>query len=218
MRKLKTSPADGGVFAFAPFLSPAETRDRIRGAEHIVVERLLKHHRQYGDWTGPFVVDIHRGIFGELFPDYAGRFRDASNNVMRFGSLDSIPAAQIDPRMQQFIAAAQDGVKQFGAQQLTRKSILEIGDAAAMGHADLIEIHPFVDGNGRWARAVTAAFIRDCGFAYGTVFVAARKREYVAALDRAILKRECGDLRRLIIDGMRDQLKKRQGYKLKGLR
>ena len=82
---------------------------------------------------------------------------------------------------------------------------------AARDHAEMIRIHPFIDGNGRWARIATVLFLRDCGYAEGT-FVAKRDRaRYIAAADRCIDNGEPGDLADLLLEGYIELMETRNG-------
>lgn len=81
---------------------------------------------------------------------------------------------------------------------------------AAKDHAELIRIHPFVDGNGRWARIATTVFLFDCGYPFGTIIRKAEKRRYIAALDRAIENGEPGDLASQLLSGYLHAMRRRR--------
>lgn len=98
-------------------------------------------------------------------------------------------------------------ISSLNDEKLTESAFL----AAARGHAEMIRIHPFIDGNGRWARLVTGVFLCDCGFQAGTIIRAARKLEYIEATDRAIDHGECGDLANILLDGYIEQADRRYG-------
>jgi Fic family protein len=85
--------------------------------------------------------------------------------------------------------------------------------AAARTHAEMIRIHPFVDGNGRWARLATSIFLRDVGLACGTIIEPSKKRQYIAAIDRAIDEGEPGDLSNILARGFVLQAARRRGLR-----
>lgn len=195
----------------------SETRKRIQGAEFRLIQHLLATEREATDWAGPLLFQWHRDIFGALFPAQAGRIRTEAEglDVVHFGPRVSVRSGQIDARIQQLVARMREEITDARAREpKTREWVLDVADAAARSHAEMIAIHPFVDGNGRWARAVTTAFLRDCGITYGTIFRSQDKPRYLEALNRATDTGECGDLRRLILRGMNLQVVKRQGYRL----
>ena len=81
---------------------------------------------------------------------------------------------------------------------------------AARDHAEMVRIHPFVDGNGRWARIVTTLFfLSDCGYPVGSIIRGTQKRAYISALDRCIDNAAPGDLANHLLAGYVEAMKRR---------
>ena len=80
---------------------------------------------------------------------------------------------------------------------------------AAIDHGEMIRVHPFSDGNGRWARIATNAFLFDAGCPVGTIIRKNDKLAYIAALDRCMDKGAPGDLANLFLDGYLAAMRKR---------
>jgi fido (protein-threonine AMPylation protein) len=170
-----------------------------------VLQRLLGELRSPADWRPAFVASIHSRVFGKLFPGQAAVFR-AGETI--FGKQSGVPVHEIETRFSNLVAQMACDLRtisQIGdGDELTQATFL----AAAQSHAEMIRIHPFIDGNGRWARIATGVFLCDCGFHAGTIVRAARKREYISAMDRAIESSECGDLANILLDGYIEQAEK----------
>jgi Fic family protein len=71
-----------------------------------------------------------------------------------------------------------------------------------------------VDGNGRWARIATTAFLFDCGFPVGSIVRKKDKPTYIAALNRAMENHEPGDLANHLLSGYIYAMQRRFGKKL----
>lgn len=158
---------------------------------------MLRTQRRPEDWTAGFIIDVHRQIFSKYFPSQAGNFRLGE---AIFGKRAAAASGKIGSLFQQIVLDTSDSLKTI------RKADLQ--DAfltAADLHARMIDLHPFVDGNGRWARAVTNAFIRDAGFESGTIVRRNRKKDYIDAIDRALDNGERGDLATIFIEGYLEQ-------------
>jgi len=212
---------DTGRFSLAPDLTPEKTRTILDAQYYIVAERLISGSRDPSDWNAAFLSETHRAIFGKLFPKESGRFRTAAEGceVMRFGPILSAPSGQIESLITQWLLQVKEALGEVRAAPNTteeegNEKILRTFDHAARGHASFMYIHPFVDGNGRVARALACAFLSDCGFPYGTIVRHREKPAYCDALTRAISNDECGDLAEILLNGALDRYIKREGYKL----
>jgi fido (protein-threonine AMPylation protein) len=200
-------PEDEGAFSYLYPFTKAELRSRIEGLEFHVLAKLLRTQRKPQDWRSPLVVGIHRGIFGKYFPKEAGYVR---KRELQYGPREGLLPTQIDPALHDVIGAMRMDlsriVKIENEEERTEATFL----TAATHHAEMIRIHPFIDGNGRWARAVTSAYICDAGFESGTLVQSGQKKIYIAALDRAIDERECGDLANILLEGYLEQSQRRE--------
>lgn len=168
---------------------------------------MLQRRREPHDWTGSFLVNIHRDVFGKFFPAVAGRYRSGEAN---YGDKAGAAPEKIDALLQQVVLDISSHLADVRAETDSERRIQLAFLYAAKDHAELIRIHPFVDGNGRWARIITTAFLFDCGYPFGTVIRKAEKRRYIAALDRAIENGEPGDLANHLLSGYLHAMKRRR--------
>lgn len=200
--------SEEGAYSFSPGLSVEEFRRQIGGREFQALQRRLREVRRADDWGAALLCSIHRDIFGEHFPESAGRLRMGELN---FGRRAALRPEHIESALQQLVIALRHELR--WAQ--SRKSEFDEVDAErlfleiARHHAELIRIHPFVDGNGRWARFITSIFLCDAGFGCGTMIYARDRDEYIRAIDRIIDGNEPGDLADLLLTGYLDQAERR---------
>jgi fido (protein-threonine AMPylation protein) len=166
----------------------------------------MRGRRQPHDWTGPFLVNIHRDVFGKLFPELAGRYR---LDEAHFGDKAGPAPGTIDALLQRVIVEMSAHLAEVKAEKDSAQRADLAFLYAAKDHAELIRIHPFVDGNGRWARIATAAFLYDCGFPVGPIIRKADKRAYIAALNRALENGEPGDLAQQLALGYQYAMRRR---------
>jgi len=107
-----------------------------------VTVRYLKRRptRRMAPFTLGWLYRLHREIFGRVWLGGAGKPRTAEAN---FG----VPASRVNPAMFELArdVAVWDGDP--------------IDDAAEL-HWRAVQIHPFVDGNGRWARLLASIWVR----------------------------------------------------------
>ncbi len=182
---------DQGAFSLVPEIEPAALRSIIHGVEFRTTRMLLRENREPVQWTGAFLMSIHREVFGRFFPGLAGRYRTGEAN---FGTRAAPPPEQLDSLLQRLVVEI---AAHLSSVQNETDSAARMNAAflfAALDHAEMIRIHPFVDGNGRWARVATNVFLHDCGFPLGVVVRKANKQRYIAAMDRCIDNGEPGDL------------------------
>ncbi len=156
------------------------------------------------EWNGPFIISIHREVFGSLFPHLAGHTR---TNDSLFGSRAGPPWEHVNSLIEQLVLQIQDHLTQVRSTLDPAEQLDRIFTFAARDHAEMLRIHPFIDGNGRWARITTVLFLIDCGLRVGTILRKRDKAVYIAAADRCIDFGEPGDLANLFIQGYVDVLK-----------
>jgi fido (protein-threonine AMPylation protein) len=197
---------DEGAFSFLPRLSRDDLRNQIRGWEFLTTRYLMRARRAPADWSGPFLINIHRDVFGKHFPELAGQYRLGEAH---YGDKAGPAPEKIDALLQQIVLQIQSHLAQTTAERdLERRAELAFL-YAAQDHAELVRIHPFVDGNGRWARIATTAFLFDCGFPLGAIVRNVDKRQYIDALNRAIDNAEPGDLANHLLRGYLHAIKRR---------
>jgi len=197
---------DEGAFSFLPGVESSKLRDVIRGLEFRTTKLLLRDRREPVDWTGPLLVGIHRDLFGKFFPEHSGICRKGE---ALFGDRAGPAPEQLDALLQQLVLAIRSHLAEVHAESNPETQGDLAFTFAAIDHAEMLRIHPFIDGNGRWARIATTAFLYDCGFPIGSIVRKAGKAEYVAALNRCMDNREPGDLANILLRGYLDVLKRR---------
>ncbi|MFH0956622.1 MAG: Fic family protein, partial [Candidatus Aenigmatarchaeota archaeon] len=116
--------------------------------------------------TEDVIREIHRLILSGIEDDYAGRYRDA--NVRITGAVKS------PPRFEKVPGLMAGYVKQV-KENPGRLNDIEM---AAFVHYGLVEIHPFIDGNGRTARLVMNLFLMGRGFPIAIVLKTDRRAYY----------------------------------------
>ncbi|HEV3155807.1 MAG TPA: Fic family protein [Candidatus Baltobacteraceae bacterium] len=179
----------------------------LHGREWVCSTQLLQNKRDLVDWTGVFIVGIHRELFREHFPNAAGNMRTTE---VIFGGHAGESPDRIDSCLRQLPLQIRDDLKEAHRCATNQEAFVEhVFPTAAQTHADMIRIHPFLDGNGRWARVVTNVYLRDAGIPDGTIFLRKDKKEYFAALNRCMDHGEPGDLARLIVRGFIRQSERR---------
>lgn len=155
--------------------------------------------RKPQEWTGAFIVRLHRELFGELFPNESGRAR---TGAVIFGDRAGVEPEIIYDALAAVAARIRDMLERSGEIAKDETALIEHAFlSAAQTHAELIRIHPFVDGNGRWARFILNLYLIDSGLEVGTIVPTSEKKQYISALNRAIDSQEPGDLANMLVRG-----------------
>lgn len=116
---------------------------------------------------------IHRDMFGNVWA-WAGKRRKTDTNI-------GVDKTQIDIELKKLI----DDFNYWNSKGL---NLVEI---SAMLHHRLVYIHPFNNGNGRWARFIVNIFLRDNMNAFldfpedEFVLTTTIRKEYIEALQKA---------------------------------
>jgi fido (protein-threonine AMPylation protein) len=182
---------------------------RVEGALYHCRSRLGKAKRNPSDWSISLLYEVHRMIFGEVFPDRAGRERLV---MVALRDLPVPTPGQITYRLDNVVRSIRELIER--SENLTPEERIEVAfTEAARIHADCVAIQPFIDGNKRWAREVLSAVLVDCGFFPGTDISLADQSRYLEGISKAIAGHP-EQLANLILSGW---LSQRQLYK-QGLR
>jgi Fic-DOC domain mobile mystery protein B len=127
----------------------------------------------------PLTIDglrqLHERMFGRTW-EWAGRFRTTDKSI-------GVPAPQVWTTLRDCVD---------DARYWTEHGTMGLREAAARFHHRLVQVHPFPNGNGRWARLATDVLLRRAGerpFAWGEEAGASARASYIAALRHA----DCGD-------------------------
>ena len=122
------------------------------------------------DLNAETIASLHRTVFSAVFPDFAGTFRGPSPNYIAynvtFGNRRGLPHDEVPPAMERLDSDATNLVRQLDQLQGDMPADefqLEVLKAAAYVHCRFVEIHPFVNGNGRTSRLCINYFLRRYG-------------------------------------------------------
>lgn len=200
--------SEEGAFSFYAGLAPEELRTEIAARDFQLVQRLLRDERRRpGQWRASFLTGLHREIFGHHFPQQAGALRLVEAN---YGVRAAVQPEHIQSLVQQLVLAIQDALRiALLFKGFTERFFDHVFLTAATHHAEMIRIHPFVDGNGRWARLATSLYLYDCGLECGTIIFARDRKVYVDAIHRAQDTHEPGDLANILLEGFLSQSERR---------
>lgn len=122
------------------------TRKELNDAEFRNISEASRAHllsRKKLHWTISNLYKMHKEMFGNVWA-WAGRKRKTNKNI-------GVDKAQIDVELKKLI----DDLEFWLEHEM---EILEI---SARLHHRLVQIHPFNNGNGRWARFITNLFLKE---------------------------------------------------------
>jgi CRISPR-associated endonuclease/helicase Cas3 len=125
----------------------------------LLAERVLKVQQDIEDnfyvsraLDESLLLDMHRGICGDLTPGWAGRFRDAD---VRVGQHHPPPPYRVPQLMRAYFS---DVSARIAALSGANDSLLL--ECLAFAEGKLLSIHPFADFNGRATRLFLAELLR----------------------------------------------------------
>jgi cell filamentation protein len=157
--------------------------------QHAESETLLAATQQIIDVTGTnqrFTADdirsMHRRWLGEVY-EWAGDYRQV--NIAKGGFMFAA-ASRVPRLMQDFERGPLRDYTPCGFATIETQA-----SALAIVHAELILIHPFLDGNGRCARLLATLMGLQAGLPaldFGGVRGTKKKREYIAAIHAALAR------------------------------
>ncbi|MBM3303705.1 MAG: Fic family protein [Candidatus Aenigmarchaeota archaeon] len=112
------------------------------------------------------IKGVHRIILSRIDDEYAGKYRDL--NVRLLGAIKSPPRSEKVPYLMERLV-----------EKINRNpDRLNDIEMAAYIHYGLVEVHPFVDGNGRTARLMMNLFLMRHGYPITMVLRVDRKKYY----------------------------------------
>lgn len=147
------------------------------------VEELIRSGRAMTEWD---IRSIHQIVLKGIDPEHAGRYR--TENVAIVGASHIPPAAVLVPERMAELMQWHNGVESRGLHPVQR---------AAEFHTRFVEIHPFVDGNGRTGRLLMNAVLMQAGYP-PAVIRKENRPAYYEALDRACVTRDYTDIAQLV--------------------
>lgn len=147
------------------------------------VEELIQSGKAMTEWD---VRGIHQIVLKGIDPEHAGRYR--TENVAIVGASHTPPAAVLVPERMEELMQWLGGSASHGLHPVAR---------AAEFHTRFVEVHPFVDGNGRTGRLLMNAVLMQEGY-LPAVIRKENRPAYYDALDHACVTKEYADITRLV--------------------
>lgn len=131
----------------------------------------------------PAIREIHKRVLADIDPMLTpGAYRRGPNRVAdaQGNTVFTTPPSGDVP----------DLMRQFGLWLRAGSDGRPAPAAAALAHLELVAIHPFYDGNGRTARALSRLILVRHGYAFGGLvsldaYLDGQRREYFAAIGRS---------------------------------
>lgn len=133
-------------------ISPAyEGAHRALKGQQAMLEDLEKRADAREPLSISLLSDMHRRVFGEVWPYGAGRFRESTVSLSRMRH-DPPPASAVEGILHQRFAHINEEADGIAA--ITPETFDRVLQLSAEAHYAVAGVHPFEDGNGRIARAV----------------------------------------------------------------
>ena len=129
------------------------------------------------------LLEMHRMIFEDSWPEGAGQFRQSDVKIRLMSHLPP-HYSQISQLLQQRFAAINERL--FSYQSVSEDNFFEILEISAQAHYLVAHVHPFEDGNGRIARAIGDYVMLVHGFYYD-VIMTDYKDTYLDSLEECSL-------------------------------
>lgn len=139
--------------------------------QNIAKAMLYADERKHNPIAVPFAKGLHKRMFGDVWK-WAGQYRQSEKNI---GCMPWL----IEPQLYDLVANAQTWVE-FNS--------FPPDEIAVRFHHELVKIHPFANGNGRWSRLMGDILARRLdrpAFTWGSaslVDAGENRTTYIAAL------------------------------------
>lgn len=130
------------------------------------IDYLYSFCRKKADVSEEFILKLHSMILKNIDKDYAGKYRQ--HNVRIVGSYHMPPDAQKIPRL----------MHEFIDWYYQNKRKISIPELSSQVHYKLVQIHPFIDGNGRTARLLMNLVLVRNGYPPAIIMNLDRKKYY----------------------------------------
>lgn len=145
------------------------------------IQETLGHSKAYNlvydlikndEITEENILELHRLFYEQISPDNAGKYRD--NKVIITGTNYEPPAPdKVPDLMSEFLLELSQKTKELHPVEL-----------AAWVHLQFVNMHPFIDGNGRTARLLTNLVLLKSGYAV-IIIPPIVRADYIEALKAA---------------------------------
>ena len=149
------------------------------------VEDLIQSGKTMTDWD---VRGLHQIVLKGIAPEHAGRYR--TENVAIVGASHTPPAAVLVPERMDALMQWISGPESQAQHTVAR---------AAEFHTRFVEIHPFLDGNGRTGRLLMNAMLMQEGYP-PAVIRKENRSTYYDALDHACVTKDYTAITRLVAE------------------
>ena len=123
-----------------------------KGVERVMAS-LLEQSPEELKITPEFICSLHKDAFGELFPSWAGRYRDRDVTV---GAYNPPPYYEAPVLTRQYCDDVEFRLSSLGSRPTITEVLLE---TLAFAEGRLLSIHPFPDFNGRVTRMLLFALL-----------------------------------------------------------
>jgi fido (protein-threonine AMPylation protein) len=142
--------------------------------------------------------EIHRRLFDGV-RDHAGRFRARAygDEHLTFGPNRSVHRDQVQQELDDVFRQLDRSVQSFLANPEASEYEPKAVHVAVWAHAEVVRIHPFLDGNGRTSRLLMNAVL--VGLGLRPIAVEAVKQEYNEALNLYFRSRDIRGLLDLML-------------------
>lgn len=171
-------------------------KDHYEAAGHSEAFDLLYRLSKNNDITEGDILNLHKLFYYRIDSEHAGKYRDKP--VIITGT-DFVPPAPLE---------IPQAMQQFSEKIPTLKKLHPVIYAARL-HADLVTIHPFIDGNGRTARLLMNLALVQGGYPI-TVIPPVVRADYIAAVkdtNKGDSKRFDGFISCMVWEAQRDYLR-----------
>lgn len=144
------------------------------------------------------ILTLHKLFYEQINPDHAGRYRD--KKVIITGTTYEPPSPdKVAGMMKEFIQQLPEHAQKMHPVEL-----------AAWVHLQFVNIHPFIDGNGRVARLLTNLILLKYGYAV-IIIPPILRPDYIEAIKQSQLKNNTTGfinfISEMVLESMKDYLR-----------
>ena len=186
--------------------------------------RAIKLARRIGEQrekiTLQAILDIHKELMGDAFPEIAGRFRKKGEDIKKLKCVEPPPGRLVGERIYEFwieldrrLATISKSPSKRTKTQM-RSWFNAVIDVAAWAQHGLSAIHPFCNGNGRVARLLSNVILRRFGLPPSRVkYEGDAREEYLKAMCQIDHHGDYGPLKKLIAKSVDEALREEVAWR-----
>lgn len=171
------------------------------------IQEALGHSKAYdfiytlldkAEITEEDILTLHKLFYEQINSEHAGKYRD--KKVIITGTTYEPPAPDKVPNL----------MKEFINKLNTKAEGLHPVELAAWAHFQLVNIHPFIDGNGRCARLLCNLILLKSGYAV-IIIPPILRADYIEALKQVQIKHNTkaftNFISEMVLESMKDYLR-----------